>query len=82
MPEQKAYQIKVLLERIKAQGLELTEEAVKIVVKELCGWLKDSAAVSENKIDDVAALGIPELEKLALGLADQINKADNAAPSA
>lgn len=77
----KAYDLKVLLEKLKSQGLELTEEAVKIFVKQLVEWLKESAAISENKIDDVAALGLPELEKLALGLADQINKADNA-PSA
>lgn len=77
----KAYDLKVLLEKLKSQGLELTEEAVKIFVKQLVEWLKESAAASSNKIDDVAALGLPELEKLALGLADQINKADNA-PSA
>lgn len=77
----KAYDLKVLLEKLKNQGLELTEEAVKIFVKQLVEWLKESAAISENKIDDIAALGLPELEKLALNLADQINKADNA-PSA
>lgn len=74
----KAYDLKVLLEKLKAQGLELTEEAVKIFVKQLVIWLQESAAISENKIDDVAALGLPELEKLALKLADDINKADNA----
>ena len=78
----KAYDLKVLLEKLKSQGLELTEEAVKIFVKQLVLWLKESAAISENKIDDVAALGLPELEKLALSLADDINKADNAAPQA
>lgn len=74
----KAYDLKVLLQKLKDQGLELTEEMVKIFVKQLVEWLKESAAASSNKIDDVAALGLPELEKLALGLADQINKADNA----
>ncbi len=77
----KAYDINELLKKLKAQGLELTEEAVKIFVKQLVEWLRESAVISPNKIDDVASLGLPELEKLALGLADQINKADNA-PSA
>lgn len=74
----KAYDLKELLKKLKDQGLELTEEAVKLFVKSLVAWLKESAAISENKIDDIAALGLPELEKLALGLADEINKADNA----
>lgn len=78
----KAYDLNVLLAKLKDQGLELGEEAAKIVLHQLCIWLKESAALSANKIDDVAALGIPELEKLALKLAEGINPADNAAPSA
>jgi len=77
----KAYDFNVLLEKLKGQGVELGEEAAKVVIKALVEWLKESAALSENKIDDLAALGLPELEKLALSLADDINKADNA-PSA
>jgi len=73
----KAYDLKELLKKLKEQGVELTEEAVKLFIRSLVEWLKESAAISENKIDDVAALGLPELEKLALGLAEQINKADN-----
>lgn len=80
----KAYEIKNLLERCKAQGLELTEEAAKIFAKELIAWADDSAVISENKIDDIARIGYPELQKILLGLADKINPADNAAaaPSA
>ena len=70
---QKAYDIKVLIAKFKARGLDLTEEAAKMMIQDLCVWLKESAALSENKIDDVAALGIPELEKLALALADKID---------
>lgn len=79
---QKAYDLKDLLSRCKAQGLELTEEAAKIFTKELIGWADDSAVLSENKIDDIARIGYPELQKILLGLADKINPADNAAPSA
>lgn len=78
----KPYDLNELLKKLKDQGLELTEEAAKIVIVQLCAWLEESADASPNKIDDVAKLGIPELKKLALGLADKINPADNAAPSA
>lgn len=69
----KAYDLKVLLEKLKGQGLELTEEAAKLFVKQLILWLQESAAMSENKFDDIAAMGLPELEKLALKLADKID---------
>lgn len=73
----KAYDIKELLVLLKNNGLELGEEAAKIFVKQLIVWLQQSAALSENKFDDIAALGLPELEKLALALADKINPEDN-----
>lgn len=70
---QKAYDLKVLVEKLKARGLDVAEDAAKIMVEETCDWVVESAAISENKIDDVAALGMPHLEKLALGLADKID---------
>lgn len=77
---QKAYDLKNLLQRLEGQGIEIAEESAKVFIKELVGWLGDSADLSENKIDDLAKLGHPELMKLALGLAENINKADNNVP--
>lgn len=69
----KAYDLADLEARLKAQGLPVAEGAAKLVIQQVAGWLVDSAALSANKIDDVAALGIPELETLALGIADKID---------
>jgi hypothetical protein len=70
---EKAYDIKVLAEKLKGRGLDLAEGAAEIVVEETCVWLQESAVASENKFDDVAAMAIPELKKLALKLADKID---------
>lgn len=73
---EKAYDLKDLLERCKGDGLELAEEELKNVIGHVANWLEESAVLSPNKIDDLVALGVPQLEKLALGLADKVNPAD------
>ena len=70
---EKAYDVKALAVKLKARGLDVGEELVKVIVEETCDWVVESAALSENKIDDLAAIGIPQLEKLALGYVDKID---------
>lgn len=69
----KAYDLNDLVMKLKARGLDVAEDMAKVIIQESAKWIVESAALSENKIDDVAALGMPELEKLALGLADKID---------
>ena len=74
----KAYDPKELINELKAQGLEIAEESAKVAITGVFSWLKKSAVASENKIDDMLALGYDYAEKMALEEADKINKADNA----
>ena len=69
----KAYDFAVLVAKLKDRGLDIAEDMAKVVVEEMAQWVIESAAISENKIDDVAALGMPQLKALALGLADKID---------
>lgn len=71
---EKAYDIKGLLEELKSQGLEVAEEAAKVVVVSVFNWLEKSAVMSENKYDDIAVLLYPQLKAYALEQADKINK--------
>lgn len=73
MEMEKPYDLKDLMGRLKGKGLDLTEEAAKLVLHETCVWIQESAALSPNKLDDLAAVGVPELEKLALKLVDKID---------
>lgn len=69
----KAYDIQNLIARAKSRGLDLTEEAAKMLLQETSGWLVESAALSENKVDDLVAIGIPQLEKVMMPLIDKID---------
>jgi hypothetical protein len=69
----KAYDVKVLVEKLKAKGLDLAEETVKIIVGETIDWAVESAQVSSMPYDDVIALVAPQIKKKALELADKID---------
>lgn len=72
---EKAYDIGALGERLKAKGLDLAEGAAGIVYVEVKEWLKESAALSENKFDDLAS---PFLDQLDTVVLPQIDKIDGA----
>lgn len=69
----KPYDLKVLVEKLKSRGLDIAEDMAMIAIEEVAVWVQESAALSENKIDDVAALGMPELVKMVKQLADRID---------
>ena len=78
MDMKEAYDLKAFGEKLKEQGLELAEEAVKAIYVAFKAWLKESAAKSTNKIDDVVAGFIDQLDAVVLPKVDDINPADNA----
>lgn len=51
----KPYSGKVLVEKLKESGLDVAEDAAKVVVDSVLDWVKESAQKSENKVDDVIA---------------------------
>lgn len=68
----KAYDLKALgqmiVDAVKADGLEIAEEAAeKIAIascKSVVEWVKQSAALSENKVDDVITPFLAYLEPM------------------
>jgi len=73
MEQDKAYSGKILLERLKLRGIDIAEEAAKALVEETLGWVKDSAAASDNKIDDVIVGLFPPLEEYVYSKIDEID---------
>lgn len=69
----KAYDVKVLVEKLKGRGLDLAEDAAMIAVEEALVWLKDSAKVSENSYDDILMAVVPMFEA---EIKKQIDKID------
>ena len=76
--EQKAYDIKVLVEKLKANGLEVAEEGAKVAVEQTIQWVLESAQASENKYDDFLALVLPVVKPTIMKAIEDINPADNA----
>ena len=53
------------------KGVELAEDAAKILVVSTLEWLEESAKISENKFDDIIPFSIIKNE--ALKLVDKID---------
>lgn len=69
----KAYDVADLLERCKADGLDLAEQEVGKLYVHLKEWFVESAAMSESKIDDVIAPFVNQLDPIMLPLIDKID---------
>lgn len=74
---EKAYDLKVLGERLKEQGLPIAKEALEdtakkvyVVVKD---WAKESAPISKTPVDDFVAPFYDQLDPLILGAIDKID---------
>ena len=74
---EKAYDLKLLGEELKKEGLEIVEESLKIVIEATFNFLEKSAELSDTPYDDMASIIYPQLKKLALAKAEEINKEDN-----
>lgn len=74
---EKAYDLKVLGEKLKAKGLPILEEAAEATAKEVYlavkEWLKESAPLSEGKIDDFIAPFYDKLDPIVLAAIDKID---------
>lgn len=70
---QNAYDVQDLLMRLKGDGMDLTEKEVGLFYMHLKDWFKESAAISDNKIDDLIAPFISQLDPIFLPLIDKIN---------
>lgn len=74
---EKAYDLKDLGLRLKKAGLPIAEEALEasagIVYKEMKAWLKESAPISETKVDDFIAPFYDQLDPIVLPAIDKID---------
>lgn len=72
----KAYDVKELVAKLKAQGVELGEEAAKIVVNETLDWVVESAPLSKTPLDDVLVIVVPAVKPSIMKQLEKINPAD------
>ena len=71
--EKKAYDLKDLLAKLKDSGLDLAEDAAGDVLRCVFSWVKESAILSENKMDDMIVPLMLPVEAYIMSLVDKID---------
>ena len=70
---EKAYDIKDLGLKLKSKGLDLAEEASKIVVDSVLDWFEESAKLSATPYDDMALIVLPQIKIFIAAQLDRID---------
>ncbi len=70
---EKAYDPKGLMDELKAKGMDLAEDAAMVIYDSVDAWLMKSAAMSENKVDDLLLAILPVARTY---VKEQIDKID------
>lgn len=70
---EKAYDVKVLADKLKGRGLDVAEEAAKVIIEETLNWVEESAKLSATPYDDMGLIVLPKLKEIALKEADKID---------
>lgn len=73
MDMKEAYDLKMLGDKLKENGLELAEDAAGIVYKCVKEWVKDSAVKSSTPYDNVAIIVMDQLDAVVLPQIDKID---------
>ncbi len=68
-----AFELPVLVEKLKSRGLDVAEEAAKVAVEEILNWASEGCLETGGLVAVVGAVAVPEIKKLALGLVDKID---------
>lgn len=71
-----AYDLKALGEMLKAKGLIQAEDLAGEAYGVFKAWLKESAALSENKYDDLVIPFVDQLDAIVLPQIDKIDGAE------
>lgn len=73
---EKAFDLKVLGEKLKAKGLDLAEEALKVIAVEGIAWIEESAAIKVAEGQPVFSILVPVLEAVKPAVLEAIDKVD------
>lgn len=68
-----AYDLKDLGEKLKAEGLDLAEDAAGKAYKAIMAWFKESAALSANPFDDMVAGFSAQIDGIVMPQIDKID---------
>ena len=64
---------KDLVAKLKDKGLDLAEEAAKLVAESVLDWVTESVVATENKFDDLLIAVVPIVKQEVLKYIDKID---------
>ena len=70
---EKAYDPKDLVAKLKERGLDVAEEAAKVVIESVFDWLDESADASPTPYDNLLKALYPTIKAEALKAVDKID---------
>lgn len=68
-----AYEVSKLVDKLKSKGLDVAEDAAVVVLEAVVEFVKEGAAESENKVDDLL---VPLVEAIKPIVVQQLDKID------
>ena len=66
-----------LLDALKKDGLELTEEALAKLLNTVLDWGEETVKATPNSYDDILLIAIPKIREELRKLIDKINGVDD-----
>jgi len=69
----KPYDVSELVNILKSKGLDIAEDAAKLVVESSLEWIKESAKLSATPYDDMALIVLPQVESFIKKAVDKID---------
>lgn len=69
----KPYDVSELINILKSKGLDIAEDAAKIVVDSSLEWFKESAKLSATPYDDMILIVLPQVEGFIKKAVDKID---------
>jgi len=71
--EDKGYDLKKLIAKFKEDGLDVAEDAAKLIFEKTMEWVEESADKSDSIIDDIAVKFIPTIKEYVMKEIDKID---------
>lgn len=72
-----AYEVSKLVDKLKSKGLDVAEDAAVVVLEAVVEFVKEGAAESENKVDDLLVPLVDAIKPIVVQQLDKIDGKDD-----
>jgi len=73
---EKPFDPKDLVLKLKDKGLDIAEDAAKLVAESVFDWVSESVVMTPNKVDDFALAVLPAVKPYVMAQIDKLDGKD------